>query len=76
MQVISIYKRRDGRFEGRVYLGKTDSGKRRYRSYYGTNEMEVIEKYAAEKKAPELCLTKMTVKDMVHEWLTSVFMNG
>ena len=72
MQIINIYKRRDGRFEGRVYLGKTDSGKRRYRSYYGTNEMEVIEKYTAEKTVSEPCLTKMTVKEMVHEWLTAV----
>ena len=72
MQVISIYERRDGRFEGRVYLGKTDSGRRKYKSYYGANEKEVIEKYAAEKTAKEPCLTKMTVKEMVREWLTSV----
>ena len=53
MQVISIYKRHDGRFEGRVYLGKAYNGKRRYKSYYGANEKEVIEKYAAEKKVKE-----------------------
>ena len=72
MQVISIYKRRDGRFEGWVYLGKTDTGRLKYKSYYGANEKEVIKKYAAEKTANEPCLTKMTVKEMVREWLTSV----
>ena len=67
MQVISIYKRHDGRFEGRVYLGKTNSGRRKYKSYYGANETEIIEKYAAEKTVTEPCLTKMTVKEMVRE---------
>lgn len=37
----NIYKRRDGRYEGRIPLGKDSSGRRIYRSVYGKSPDEV-----------------------------------
>lgn len=45
MNNLNIYSRKDGRFEGRVYLGKDENGKRRYKSYYGATAEEVRRKY-------------------------------
>ena len=73
MNKISIYTRKDGRFEGRKYLGCTIDGKRRYKSFYGSSKDEVIKKYE------NFCysfdrncqLTEMTVSQMAYEWLNA-----
>lgn len=48
----NIYKRKDGRWEGRYIKGRTE-GKARYRSVYAASYREVKEKVEAEKKALE-----------------------
>lgn len=48
----NIYKRKDGRWEGRYIKGRTE-GKTRYRSVYAASYREVKEKVEAEKKALE-----------------------
>ena len=42
----NIYKRKDGRFEGRVPVGYNDSGKIKYKSVYARTLSEVKEKMA------------------------------
>ena len=42
----NIYKRKDGRFEGRVSVGYNESGKLKYRYVYGHSLAEVKEKMA------------------------------
>ena len=39
----NIYKRRDGRFEGRITLGYQD-GKRQYKAFFGADEETVAAK--------------------------------
>ena len=40
----NIYKRKDGRWEGRIILGYDMDGKRRYHSVYGRNFGETKQK--------------------------------
>ncbi|MBR1749888.1 MAG: site-specific integrase [Ruminococcus sp.] len=74
MRNLNIYSRKDGRFEGRVYLGRDEDGKRRYRSYYGATEDEVLRRYEIAQlsivsSAPT---AKLTVGELAAEWLLSV----
>ena len=47
----NIYKRKDGRYEGRYIVGKTDEGKTRFGYVYGYQYMEVRRKLAEHKTA-------------------------
>ena len=74
MKKLSIYFRKDGRYEGRTYLGKGENGKRRYKSFYGATAEEVQRKYemmqlSITSNAPVI---KMTVGELAAEWLLSV----
>lgn len=46
MKGYNIYLRKDGRFEGRIYY-RTDDGKRKYKSFFGTSQDEVVQKITA-----------------------------
>lgn len=74
MSNLNIYSRRDGRYEGRIYLGRDDDGKRKYKSYYGATADEVLRKYemARFSCAQSLPVTQMTVGELASEWLISV----
>ena len=74
MNTLNIYARKDGRFEGRVYLGKDENGKRRYKSYYGATEEEVRRKHELAKfsAVPNISAAEMTIATLVAEWLLSV----
>ena len=69
MSNFNIYKRKDGRFEGRVYT--IFEGKRSYRSFYGKTCEEVEKKISA--LFPAEALTEITVKQLLDEWLSSKF---
>lgn len=43
---MNIYKRKDGRFEGRIPLGYDDKGKIKYRYLYAKSLAEIKEKNA------------------------------
>ena len=70
MSRINTYKRKDGRFESRIYAGRDSSGRRKYRSFYGLSAYE-----AEQKAADALALTQsaeitdMTVRELASEWL-------
>ena len=74
MNNISIYKRKDGRYEGRVNTGKAENGKRHYKSFYGHSKDDVIKKYESFRLSVSgnYCLTEMTVRDMAFEWLSII----
>lgn len=65
----NIYKRKDGRWEGRC---KLESAK--YRSVYGKSYSEVKAKLLALKTTPVPVITSgnMTVKTLFEEWLSAV----
>ncbi|MBO6302475.1 MAG: site-specific integrase, partial [Ruminiclostridium sp.] len=70
----NIYRRKDGRYEARVPLGKDESGKRRYRSFYGSSAEEAECKMLAarESVAASAGLTEMTVRELTFEYITAI----
>lgn len=68
----NIYKRKDGRWEGRYIIGRKPNGKARYASIYGKNYREVKE--ALERKKGEQYRTmpncSLTVKALMEMWLS------
>lgn len=70
----NIYKRKDGRWEGRYKVGYNDSGTAKYRSVYGKTYQEVKTKLTALKAlpAPDNSSGKLTVKELFEEWLSAV----
>lgn len=44
MKRYNVYKRRDGRWEGRLPCGKKKNGKRKFKYFFGKSKEEVIEK--------------------------------
>jgi len=70
----NIYKRKDGRWEGRYKCGYDDSGKVRYRSVYAKTYQEVREKLQKLKSTvvDYVSSGKRTVGELFNEWLTAV----
>mgnify|MGYP004551061611 CR=1 FL=1 len=58
----NIYKRKDGRYEGRYIVGKTDEGKTRFGYVYGYQYMEVRRKLAEHMYLPFSCLVEYRFK--------------
>lgn len=70
----NIYKRKDGRWEGRYKVGFNDLGTAKYRSVYGKTYQEVKLKLAKFKAipTPQNSSGKLTVKELFEEWLSAV----
>lgn len=70
----NIYKRKDGRWEGRYKAGFDENGKAKYRSVYGKSYQAVKEHLLALKSAPVALKTsgKLTIKELFEEWLSAV----
>ena len=70
----NIYKRKDGRWEGRYKCGYKMNGKAKYCSIYGHSYAEVREKLAPLKTAASLTSVacRLTVKELFDEWLSAV----
>lgn len=70
----NIYKRKDGRFEGRVPVGYQDNGKIKYKSVYARTLSEVKEKmsevYSIRHNQPVSAI-KLTVREAAEQWLSS-----
>lgn len=70
----NIYKRKDGRFEGRVPVGYHDNGKIKYKSVYARTLSEVKEKMAevySIKQNQSVSTMKLTVQTAAQQWLSS-----
>lgn len=77
----NIYKRKDGRWEGRFITGRMDNGKIRYKSVYGKSYMEVklllqdkkLEyQENVQKKALAETAEDKYVADFLAEWLENI----
>ncbi len=71
---MNIYKRKDGRYEGRIPLGYDNNGKIKYKYLYSQSLSELKEKmlcaYAETgNSAPNYCAK--TLKELCGEWLAS-----
>lgn len=67
----TAYKRRDGRWECRISMGKDENGRRVFRSFYGKrrDEAEYKAMIALDHSEDEYAVTEMTVRELVTEWL-------
>lgn len=70
---LNIYRRKDGRYEGRFADGYRTDGKTKYRSIYGKTYTEVKEKLMQIKARVILpnVESKLTVKELFAEWLSA-----
>jgi len=69
----NIYKRKDGRWEGRYITGRKPDGKAAYRSIYGTSYTEVRQKLLScreENRKQQLRGCTMTVQELFVCWLS------
>lgn len=70
----NIYKRKDGRYEGRVPVGYREDGKIRYKSVYARTLTEVKQKmteiYSIRQEQHPIG-TKLTFRDAAQQWLLS-----
>ncbi len=70
----NIYKRKDGRFEGRVPVGYQENGKIKYKSVYARTLSEVKEKMSevhSIRQNPIVSAIKFTVCEAAEQWLSS-----
>lgn len=70
----NIYKRKDGRFEGRVHVGFKADGSKKYKSVYGRTLSEVKDKMSqlySVKSEKETSMLKLTVREATEEWLSA-----
>ncbi|MBQ8922222.1 MAG: site-specific integrase [Oscillospiraceae bacterium] len=70
----NLYKRRDGRWEGRYRCGTDLSGKAKYRSVYGKSYQEARQKLILLRTQPEQNHSsgKQTVRELFREWLAAI----
>ena len=70
----NIYKRKDGRFEGRVPVGYQENGKIKYKSVYTRTLSEVKEKISevhSIRQNQPVSAIKLTVREAAEQWLSS-----
>ena len=70
----NIYKRKDGRFEGRVAAGYRENGSIRYKSVYGKTLAEVKQKmsdFYSVRKEYQTSDTKIRFKEAAEQWFLS-----
>lgn len=70
----NIYKRKDGRFEGRVHVGYKADGSKKYKSVYGRTLSEVKDRMSqlySVKPEKATSMLKLTVREAAEEWLSA-----
>lgn len=67
----NIYKRKDGRWEGRLFIERSCDGRNKYRSVYGKTYKAVKEKMMLEalKRGDSKTAQKLRMKDILEIWL-------
>ena len=75
----SISQRKDGKWQGRVNLGKDINGKRKQKYFYGDTEREVKKKlkdyFIQGEKYNANNITKMTLEEFLVDWLENILVN-
>lgn len=70
-----IYKRNDGRYEGRYMVSRDENGKAKYKAVYGHSEEEVREKLEiAKREVPDEVINPVksrTFREVAEEWLAN-----
>lgn len=73
MRNFNIYKRKDGRYEGRLLRGRRNNGKRRYLYFFGKTRESVEQKMALVMNIKETNgICAFTVAEVFDEWYQTV----
>lgn len=78
----NIYKRHDGRYEGRYVIGKTATGKTRFGYIYGhqftTVRNQLVQKKADQLRNPndKIAPCTLLLKDLIQHWLENEVMGS
>lgn len=70
----NIYKRKDGRFEGRVHVGYKADGSKKYKSVYGKTLADVKDKMAqlySIRTEKTVSTMRLKVHEVAEEWLNA-----
>lgn len=70
----NIYKRKDGRFEGRVHVGYKADGSKKYKSVYGKTLADVKDKMAqlySVRTEKAVSTMRLKVREVAEEWLNA-----
>ena len=68
----NIYKRKDGRWEGRYIAERTPNGKAIYKSVYAKSYAEVKEKVRLKASVKQFAANKFTFEYYAEQWLNNV----
>lgn len=72
MKGLNIYKRKDGRFEGRITTEIID-GKRKFKAFFGKTEEDVLSKMEKFRASlPQPTEKKLTLSSIFTEWFQSI----
>lgn len=75
----SISQRKDGKWQGRINLGKDINGKRKQKYFYGDSEKEVKKKlkdyFLSGEKYSANNIAKMTLEEFLVDWLENILTN-
>ena len=75
----SISLRKDGKWQGRINLGKDINGKRKQKYFYGNTEKEVKKKlkdyFIQGEKYNANNIAKMTLEEFLVDWLENILVN-
>ena len=72
MKYHNIYYRKDGRWEGRIYTGKAEDGRRKYKAFFGKTREEAEKKMSAYAAKTEQKVNPPVVfSNLFFEWLKS-----
>lgn len=72
---LNIYRRKDGRWEGRYRSGYNENGRTKYSSIYGKSYSAVreqLELKLAEARSGNICSCRSTVGEIIDMWLADV----
>lgn len=69
----NTYLRTDGRWESRIYFGKSDNGTRKYKAFFGHSREEAENKRAEYLRTISVTSqTDVTFMTAAHDWLDSL----
>ena len=73
MRGLNIYRRKDGRFEGRITKGKTADGKRTFQYFFGKTKQAVQSKMRSmQERFSPISELDVTVESLYEEWFLSI----
>lgn len=72
MESFNIYKRRDGRWEGRITKWKNSNGTRKFQYFFGRTKEETQKKMAEIRRKSQNHCCFISITQLFNEWMKSI----